>query len=420
MPPIVSLGLFWFFYFAGLGIHFPYYGLYLRENAALSGTQLGIVLGVVPFVGSIAQVAWGQIADRTGARRRILAIVTLGAGLGYAALGAADGFHSLLAVTAGLAIFASAVVPVAVSVSLAALRDAGPHAFGFARAWGTLGFLVLVVSFPRVLDRVQAVWGLAAEPGGPSEPGLELMFGATGALVVAAALITMTLPAGAAVTWRASRGEWRQLVRQGAVVRLFVFSFAAYACLQGPMGLFPVYVRAHGGDMGTVGRMWLVMLFLEIPLVLLSGSGLVRLGPRGLLTVGVAAGGLRWIICGLSGDLRVVYVMQLLHGVTVVGLLIGAPLYLEAVAAERLRSTAQTMLAMVGVGWGGTTSNVLAGWLLEHIGPDAPYLMGGIGALTLACLVPRILPRPERVRPGDEGRVAATAESAERYAALDV
>lgn len=420
MPSVMSLGFFWFFYFAGLGIHFPYYSLYLRENAALSGMQVGIVLAVVPLVGSMAQVGWGQLADRTGARTRVLAAVALGAAVGYSALGVVDGFHALLAVTAALAIFASAVVPVAVSVSLAALRDAGPHAFGFARAWGTVGFLFFVVGFPRVLDRIQTARGLVAEPGGPSEPGLEVMFGATGVLVLVAAMISMVLPTGAAVAWRASRGDWRQLVRQSAVVRLCLFSFAAYTCLQGPMGLFPVYVRAHGGDMATVGQMWVLMLLLEIPLVLLSGTGLVRVGPRGLLAIGVTVGGIRWVICGLSGDLHVAYPVQLLHGVTVVGLLLGAPLYLEAVAPERLRSTGQTILAMVGIGWGGTASNVLAGWLLENIGPDAPYLVGGIGALTLGCLVPWILPRPERIRPGDTGSPSSTAKPPQHYVALDV
>jgi hypothetical protein len=200
-------------------------------------------------------------------------------------------------------------------------------------------------------------------------------------------------------------------------VRLALFTFAAYVCLQGPMGFFPVYIRAHGGDMGTVGRMWTLMLLVEIPLVLLSGAGLTRLGPRGLLCVGIFAAALRWIVCGLSQDLRVIYPVQLLHGVTVVGLLLGAPLYLEAVAPEQLRSTGQALLAMVGIGWGGTASNAAAGWLLENMGTNAPYLLGGVGALVLGCLVPWILPRPDRARIEKEEGVSDRPPG---YIALDV
>ena len=51
----LPLALFWFFYFAGQGIFFPYYPLYLRENAGLSGTQVGIVLAMLPLMGIFAQ-----------------------------------------------------------------------------------------------------------------------------------------------------------------------------------------------------------------------------------------------------------------------------------------------------------------------------------------------------------------------------
>ena len=83
---------------------------------------------------------------------------------------------------------------------------------------------------------------------------------------------------------------------------------------------------------------------------------------------------------------------------TVVGVLLGGPLYLEAVAPERLRSTAQGVYSMVGMGLAGIASNAGAGWLLETAGPDAPYLVGGIGALALGGFTWWILPVPEKAR----------------------
>jgi hypothetical protein len=47
---------------------------------------------------------------------------------------------------------------------------------------------------------------------------------------------------------------------------------------------------------------------------------------------------------------------------------------------------------MVGISLGGITSNLGAGWLLEHAGADAPYLAGGIGAIVLGCALPLIIP----------------------------
>jgi PPP family 3-phenylpropionic acid transporter len=279
-------------------------------------------------------------------------------------------------------------------VTLAALRDEGPHAFGFIRVWGTIGYLVFVVAFPLGLDLLQAREGLHATAA-VSEPRLELMFIATAVLVLVAALHGPLLPRDATVAVRASRGEWRQLLRRGPVLRLLVFCFLSYLFLQGPMTLFPVYVRAAGGSIDTVGRMWVLMLLVEIPLVLLSGAGVQRIGARGLLGLGVLAGGLRWIVCGLTSDMRMIYPIQLLHGVVVTGLMLGSPLYLDKVVPENLRSTAQALLATLGVGFGGILSNPAAGWLLEHSGPGAPFLLGGIGAVVLSSLVFWILPEPE-------------------------
>ena len=387
MRRVAPLAVFWFLYFGGLGIFFPYYALYLHEDAGLDGTQVGIVLAVLPLIGIVSQPFWGHVADRSGARSRVLVAITAGAAIGYGALTAARGFGGFVVLTGVLAAFAPAVIPVSMSVTFAVLRDAGPHAFGLVRVWGTIGYLVGVAGYPWALHHF-------VPNAGAGEPGLQSMFLASGVLVGAAALLGPWLPRHGSVALRAPRGHWRTLLREPAMLRLLCFTLGGYVFLQGPTGLFPIFVRAHGGDVATVGRMWVVMLLLEIPLVTLSGAGLARLGARGLLAAGVLAGGLRWTVCALSDDLTVIYAVQLLHGVTVTGLLLGGPLYLELIVPEPLRSTGQGLLAMVSVGVGGIVSNAGAGWLLEHGGPNAPFLIGGLGALALGCAVTRILPPP--------------------------
>jgi PPP family 3-phenylpropionic acid transporter len=396
MDQVLSLKLFWFIYMGSVGIVLPYYSLYLRENAGLSGIELGWVLAVLPLVGIAAQPFWGQIADRTGARSHIVAFLSLGTALGYLALAAAEGFWAILLATAALAIFGTAVLPITVSVSLAILRDSGPHAFGFVRVWGTVGYFVLIIGFPWILQSYQSARGLAPAESGTSEPGLGIMFIVTAALAALSALVGFFLPRRGAVSMRAARGDWRLLTGNSAYVRFLVFSFAAYLLSQGPMWLFPIFVRSRGGDIGTIRTMWIYMLVIEIPLVLASGSGLQRLGARGLLGVGVIVGGLRWLLCALIDDLGLLSLVQTLHGVTVVGLLMGGPLYLDAVTPEKLRSTAQAVLSMVALGFAGILSNLGSGWLLDAVGINGLYAATGIGSALLGCLVWWMLPLPER------------------------
>ena len=392
----------WFFCLGGLGIFFPYFSLYLRENAGLTGTQVGVVLTMVPLVGTAAQPFWGQLADRTGLRSRVLVLLALSAPIGYLALSRAHGFPALVLATTLLACFATAIIPAAVSVTFALARVERARAFGRIRVWGTIGFLLLVVGFPRFLDWFQADRGLAPRADGASEPGLEVMFPITAALVAVGGLFALALPRGGEMALRAPKGDWRRLFRHPPFVRLLGFTLAAYFCLHGPMSIFPIFVRSLGGTLDSVSNMWILMLTLEIPLVAFAGASLARVGARGLLAIGVLAGGVRWTACGVLGDLASIYPFQILHGVVVAGLVIGGPLYVEAVVPERLRSTGQGVLAMVGVSVGAITSTLGSGYLLEHAGPRAPYLVGGIGALVLAALVPLWLPPVTRPAPAED------------------
>ena len=388
----ISISLFWFVFFGALGIFFPYYSLYLKENAGLSGTQLGLVLSVMPLVGIVAQPFWGQVADRTGARSSVVAFLSLVAAAGFVALGLAQGFMFILLAAVFLAFFSTPVIPLSVSVALAAFRHSGPHAYGFARSWGTVGFLVSVLVFPMALDAVQQWRALAPVPDGPSEPGLGVMFLGTAAVVLLASALALALPRQGLASVRAARGEWRALLRRGPMRRMLIFAFSAYLFVTGPMGLLPVYVRAQGGTLETVQTMWVLMLIVEIPLILCTGMGLKRIGARGLLAAGVLAGGIRWTVCGLTANPYWIYPVQMLHGVMVTGLMMGGPLYVDRVAPGRLRSTAQGLVAMVGLGLGGIASNTTAGWILDRFGANAPFLIGGIGALVVGLAIGWILP----------------------------
>ncbi len=403
---VVLLSITWFFLIGALGLFFPFYTLYLSANVGLSGAQVGTVMAVVPLVGIFAQPLWGQLADRTGSRKRVFTLVASGAAFGYAALYWLDGFRAILLGTAALAFFSSAAIPSCVALSMALLRNLGPHAFGLVRAWGTVGFLLMVVGFPLLLASVGAQLpagpGTVASVASGARTGLGLILPLTGVLTLTAGLIAAALRRDEAVTTKAARGDWLLLVRDGAFVRLLLFILASYFCMQGPIALFPIYVRSLGGSVEMVSRMWIFMLLLEIPLVALSGTGFRRLGPRGLLALGVGSGAVRWLVSGLAGDLRIVYAIQVLHGVTVMGLIVGAPLYVEAVVPARLRATGQAMLSMVGISVGGILSSLCSGWLIDHVGAAAPSVFGGTGALLLTLAMPWLVPAPRRVVHPDE------------------
>src|SRR6185295_13620164 len=211
------------------------------------------------------------------------------------------------------------------------------------------------------------------------------------------AAIAFTLPRSSELELRSQRGDWRRLLAHAPYVRLLGVAFLGYVTLQGPMAMFAIFVRAHGGSLDTVSHLWVLMILLEVPLIALSGASIERVGARGLLAIGLVAGGVRWLVCGFAPESRWMVPAQVLHGVVVAGLVIGSPLYVEAVVPEQLRATGQNLLAMVGVSVGGLISNLGTGFLIDAFGPDAPYRVGGIAALCVAALLPWWLPAPQRV-----------------------
>ncbi|MFN8643012.1 MAG: hypothetical protein U0802_15675 [Candidatus Binatia bacterium] len=102
---------------------------------------------------------------------------------------------------------------------------------------------------------------------------------------------------------------------------------------------------------------------------------------------------MRWLACAASHDLAVRNSVQLLHGVVVAGLLLGGPLYLESIvlraparhrpepALDRRRRPRRHPLQC-------------RRRLIDRIGIDATYALGGVGGILLGLSVTAILPQP--------------------------
>ena len=103
---------------------------------------------------------------------------------------------------------------------------------------------------------------------------------------------------------------------------------------------------------------------------------------------------MRWTVYANATSLGTIFAASILHGVMVSCLLVVAPIYVESIVPEKLRSTAQGVLATVGVGFGAAISNVVAGWLFDWGGPTMPYMAAGVGALALSLALPLLI-RPE-------------------------
>lgn len=379
---------------AALGVYFPYFSLYLKESLGFRGAQVGAAFAIPPLVGLIAQPFWGYVADRTGSRGRVLTVLSFGTAAGYALLTWPDDFLPMMVAVSLLSFFSTAQIPMAVAVSLAeiAQRPRGVP-FGHVRVWGTLGFFLTVLGVPPL------VRSLAAVRGTPEAAQFHYAFFLAALLAACASAIALSfpsLPTGERV--RMARGEQRLLVENTPYLRVLAVIALAYGFLHGPMVLFPVYVHARGGDHATISYMWAVALTAETALMFSSASLYTRYGPKALISFGILACALRWLVCGLCDDLRYVYPLQMTHGAMVMSLQVGAPLLVESLVPERLRASSQSGLNMVGSSVGGVAASMLAGVLLDSSGIDVVMLLGGGAGIALGIATPFLLPAARRPR----------------------
>ena len=389
------LSLFWATLFGALGIFFPFYSLYLNEKLGLSGQQIGLAMGVFHLVGLVGQPSWGYLADRTGGRKAVLVVITLGMALGFVAFWHVRSYAALLLVSMFFAAFYTSLIPQGLALGLGLLYRSSNSHFEWVRAFGSVGFLITCFGFPFFLDAVAP---------GPDEADLGLLFPCSAAIILLTTAVVFLIPNQKVIRERARPGAWRLLIGDRKFLRFLLYVFLANLMLDGPMFLFPVFVKsvAPENTLGTLKWLWLIMLVPEIVAIAFAGHIRRRIGVRLLMFLGLAAGGLKWLACGFLGDLpAVLHASMLLHSVYVVGALVAMPLCVNYLVPTQLRSTGQGLATMVSSSLGGgICSTFVAGWLIDHFNNAAmPQICGGIGAMLLLLvapfLVPKITPKPE-------------------------
>jgi MFS family permease len=105
-------------------------------------TKSGFVFAAVALTSAVAAVASGRLAPRTGYRPMLIG-ATLGAGVAYMAVGAADGLFVLMASMALVGIFSGAMIPmVNALIGLIAPDGKQGSAFGLVGSAQALSFAV--------------------------------------------------------------------------------------------------------------------------------------------------------------------------------------------------------------------------------------------------------------------------------------
>ena len=363
-----------FWVFGAGAVMSPFLSVYLR-NQGLSGTELGMIWAVGPLITVLTQPIWGLVSDAKG-RKKIL-VFALGISVGMVLLYLpASVFWHFLVLAILMALFRSPVVPITDSLVLEQLELRDRKAdYGKVRLWGALGWS----SLSYVGGRAIAAFGLP------------IMF------VLNSLGNFFTLLLGTRVEEVKQEGAQKRSVDFSQVkaligdrrLVLFLLCILLLQSASSPVFSFlSIYLDNIGASATMIGTATLLEGLSEIPLFLLSGWFIRRIGAKWGVVIGAAAYGLRMLGYSLVRVPELALAFQLLHGLSFSLMYASAVNYVDSLCPTNLRTTGQSMLGAVYWGLGSIIGNTVGGRLVDRIGIFSMFQLGsGLAFITALLMI---------------------------------
>lgn len=373
--------------YLALYLHYGYFTflpLWLTTMGA-SAAEIGTLLAI-PLVLRLLTVApFSAWAGRRGrVRDAIMITALLSAALVLLLLGKPD-HAGRIAIVLVFSIVWDQLPVLADAYAVMAVRSHGVD-FGRVRVWGSIA----VVASTGSAGWVIGLTGIAALP---ILIALLLLLPA-----IAAPLLPSDRAMAAAETETA--GRWRDLIGDRQLMRALI----AAALIMGSHGVITnfgaIQWSARGISTGMIGTLQAVAVSVEIVAFWFGARFLGRRDPAILICAAAVVAVLRWGIMALNPTLAVLFAVQLLHGLTSTGAILGTMLVIARRVPVQLSATAQGLSAvLLGIALAAVT---LGSGLLWSLGIAAAY-----GAMALLAALGAILALPRRSRPNQQNEAAA-------------
>ncbi len=360
------LSLFYVAYFTVVGVHLPFWPVWLADRG-LDARAIGDIVTVSIVARVFTAPVIASFADRRGERKRVIVALAVASLACFMAFRWSHGFLPILAVSLLFTSAWAGLMPLGENMTLSAATTRGLD-YGRIRLWGSVAFIAVSAATGSLLVGRNA----------------DTIFLLLAAALVLLLLVTLALPTLEAPRPPAlARSPMRALLGD----RRFLLFLAACVLVQSSHGLYYVMGTLHWESVGhsadVIGALWAEGVIAEIVLFLFAARLLRVLDPASLVVLGGLAGVVRWIATGATDDLLVLALVQPLHGFTYGAAHLGAMHYISRTVPAAMAVTAQSLYGSVAMGAGMGLATFASGRLYGAVGGDAYHVMAvlcGLGA----------------------------------------
>ena len=368
--PTVRLAFFYVAVFGLIGIHLPFWPVWLAAKG-LGPAEIGTIFAVAIGVKVIFNPLIAHAADRRGQRRPIMMALAAVAFCFFALFGVTGGFWSILVVSVLFFAVWSPIMPLGESLTMLTGRvgradsDGGRKLdYGRIRLWGSLAFMATAVGAGHIL-------------AGRSP---DIIYWAILAALALTVAVTWALPATTAPAATGTRFAALEVLRD----RRFILFIMAAALIQASHGVYYTFGtlnwKAQGFSEGVIGWLWAEGVAAEI-ILFACGAWLVgRLGPARLIMLGGLAGALRWSLTGTTDSLAVLIPLQALHAFTFGATHLGAIYFIARQVPQKFSASAQSLYSAMVMGLALGVSAYASGELYGAYGAGAYQSMAVVAA----------------------------------------
>jgi len=397
-------GAMMFLQYALWGAWLPVTARYLSASISdgglgFSGAQIGMILGLAGSIGAIAApFIAGQIADRYFSSERILAFLVTAGGIVKWITASQTDYQPWLILSIIYSVLYMPTLALSNSITFAHIDDQ-ENEFPKIRVWGTIGWIAASWAFPMIWLQtdLQLQWMppfiVGAEvPNVTSRLADALKFSGIISISygVFCFLLPHTPPKRDAVEKLAFKKAF-DLFQYSSFTVLVIASLAVsiihqiYFLQTGPFLSHIGIPDSQIGPAMTIGQ------FAEILTMAYLGLFLKRLGFKKVITVGIAAYFFRYAIFGTTMlPVWIMVLSQAFHGFCYAFFFAAAYIYVDKMADEDVRHSAQTVFGIIILGGGPVIGGWLSGYLqnmytVENVFSFSNfwYTMSAIGLVTM-------------------------------------
>ena len=373
------LGTMMFLQYALWGAWLPVTARYLSAGVAegglgFSGSEIGMILGLAGSIGAVAApFIAGQIADRYFSTERILAALVIIGGVVKWITAYQTDYSAWLVLSIIYSVVYMPTLALSNSITFAHMKDPDSD-FPKIRVWGTIGWIAASWAFPMIW--LQTDLNFQWMP--PFIVGSEvanvtsrladaLIF--SGVISVTYGLFCFMLPNTPPKKDAVEKLAFKKafaLFNQTSFIILVVASLTVsiihqiYFLQTGP------FLSSIGLKDSQIGPAMTVGQFAEIAAMAYLGFFLKRFGFRKVIFLGVLAYAARYAVFGtVTLPIWIMVVSQAFHGICYAFFFAGAYIYVDKIADEDVRHSAQTVFGMIILGGGPVIGGWLSGYLQE-------------------------------------------------------